>query len=397
MATNASFKPSLRVQTAPLPTPSASTTRAMATPPMTPLPSSAFADWDTASPGVVARTASDLASARRRALVETPACPMGRCSEDVERGSRVSLGSGAWSAVVRGTLASKEGKTTVAIKKPCYPGADKVLRQEAEILAYITAAAPSDSIVKFFGFEPTTSTVVMEYVPGMTLADYARGSRRKRAELKSGLTTAVKSQPVMGLSKWLDLSIQLVDTFVHLKRTGVVHGDVTWHNVLIKESQTESGVELIPVVIDFSSGHLDVEGHRPGPVSATTTAFCSPELLEAHIRRPITPPLSPADKPAQDDHGPCPTYASDLYGLAMTLLSAAIGTEVYENAGRHGGIYARQGQPLEWVRNGEAFLIVGVRTALSKSLMGCFGRVAEKRVAVEELRDRLVSHIDSSI
>lgn len=363
---------------------------------MTPVASSAFADWGAVSPGFVARTTIDLMSVRRRALTETPAYPAGRCSEDVERGARVNLGSGAWSAVVRGTLVSDAGKRTVAIKKPCHPGADKVLRQEAEILAYITAAAPSESIVKFFGFEPVTSAVVMEYIPGTTLADYARDSRRKRVEQRTGLTSAVKSQPVMGLPEWLDLSVQLVDTFVHLKRIGVIHGDMTWHNVLIKESRTESGSQLTPIVIDFSSGHLDVEGYLPAPVSATTTAFCSPELLEAHIRRPITPPLSPTDKPAQEDHGPRPTYASDLYGLAMTLLSAAIGTEVYENAGRHGGIYARQGQPLEWVRNGDAFLMVGTRTALSKSLMGCFGRVAEKRVVVEELRDRLVSHMEGS-
>jgi len=357
---------------------------------MSPLAPSACADWGAMSPGFVARTTADLVSARRRALVETPAYPAGRCSEDVERGARVNLGSGAWSAVVRGTLAADVGGKTVAIKKPCYPGADKVLRQEAEILSYITAAAPRESIVKFFGFNPATSTIVMEYIPGTTLADYARGSRRKRAEQRSSLTTAAKSQPVMGLPEWLKFSTQLAETFVHLKRIGVVHGDVTWHNVLIKERRAESGIQLTPVLIDFSSGHLDFEGYRPAPVSATTTAFCSPELLEAHIRRPITPPLSPTDRPAQGDHGPRPTYASDLYGLAMTLLSAAIGTEVYENAGRHGGIYARQGQPLEWVRSGDAFLIVGVRTALSESLTGCFGRVAEKRVTVEELRDRLV-------
>lgn len=277
-------------------------------------------------------------------------------------------------------------KAVVAIKKPVYPGADEILAQEARILSYITSTGPNVSIANFLGFDSINTAIVMEYVAGSTLSQYSRNSRAQR----TGGTTSARSQPVIGLKEWLDLALHLADTFVFLKSIGVVHGDVTWYNVLVKDGAA-------PVVIDFSSGHLVLAGHQPAAVSATTTAFCSPELLEAHIRRPATPPLSPSDNPAKTDHhGPVPTYASDLYGLAMTLLSAAIGTEVYENAGRHGGIYARQGQPLEWVRNGDAFLIVGVRSVVSKVLAGCFGRFAEKRVTVEELRDRISSLIEGS-
>jgi serine/threonine protein kinase len=344
------------------------------------------------SPRFDAKATSHVAAVRRKALFETPPSPFGTCTEDMERGARVRLGCGAWAEVVRGTLTSRFGRATVAIKQPCYPGADKILRQEAGVLSYITNTAPKDSIVRFLGFDSVHATIVMEHVSGATLAQFSKDSRRRRAE--RGGTTTARSQPVIGLYEWLDVAKQLADTFVHLKNIGVVHGDVTWHNVLMKETPTGSGVRLNPVVIDFSSGHLEVEGYRPAAVSATTTAFCSPELLEAHIRRPATPPLGPADKPVDDDHGPVPTFASDLYGLAMTLLSAAVGSEVYENAGRHGGIYARQGQPLEWARNGDAFLIVGVRSIVSKTLTGCFGRSAEKRVGIEELRDRIVGHIE---
>ncbi|KAA8913507.1 kinase-like domain-containing protein [Sphaerosporella brunnea] len=395
MSSNYGQKPPLRVDTAPPASEKTPNAKLIATPPTTPIASSSGTECGSVSPRFDAKITSHVAAARRRALFETPPSPFGTCTEDIERGTRVRLGCGAWAEVVRGTLSSPFGKAIVAIKQPCYPGADKILRQEAGVLSYITNTAPKDSIVRFLGFDAVHSTIVMEHVSGTTLAQFSRESRLRRAD--RGGTTASRSEPVIGLHEWLDIAKQLADTFVHLKGIGVVHGDVTWHNVLMKETPTGSGVRLNPVVIDFSSGHLEVDGYSPAAVSATTTAFCSPELLEAHIRRPSTPPLGSTDKPMEEDHGPISTFASDLYGLAMTLLSSAIGSEVYENAGRHGGIYARQGQPLEWVRNGDSFLIVGVRSVVSKTLSGCFGRIAEKRIGVEELRDRIVQHSEGSM
>ncbi|KAF8543581.1 kinase-like domain-containing protein [Trichophaea hybrida] len=363
---------------------------ASTTPPRTPVGSIAT-DWSSLSEIFDAKyTLGDsLAAARQKALLEMPPHPFGAYTEDVQCGSNIYLGSGVWSEVVRGTLAVGNEKIVVAIKKPCHPDGCEILRDEAKILSYITGAGPRESIVRFLGFDSLNANILMECVTGMTLGKY---SRRKKAERRG-----TRSEPVIGLTEWLYVAKELTDSFVHLKSIGVVHGDVTWNNILMKEIRTESGFQYTPVIIDFSSGNLEVQGYRPAAVSATTTAFCSPELLEAHIRGPITPPQSPTDKSAtRDDPRPIPTYASDLYGLAMTLLSAAIGSEVYENASRYAGIYARQGQPLDWVRNGDACLIVGVRSIVSKALNGCFGRVAEKRVQVEELRDRLNGYIESA-
>jgi hypothetical protein len=371
-------------------TTSSTQSSASATPPETPVGTIA-SDWNSLNEIFNAKyTSGDpLASARQKALLEIPPRPFGAYTEDVQCGSKVYLGSGAWSDVVRGTLAVDNEKVVVAIKMPCYPDGYEILRDEAKILSYITSAGSRESIVGFLGFDSLNAAILMECVAGTTLGQYCR---RRKAERRG-----TRSEPVTGLTEWLYVAKQLTDSFVHLKSIGVVHGDVTWNNILMKEIRTESGFRNTPVVIDFSSGHLEVQGYRPAAVSATTTAFCSPELLEAHIRGPITPPQSPTDKSrAQNDPRPIPTYASDLYGLAMTLLSAAIGTEVYENAGRYAGIYARQGQPLDWVRNGDACLIVGVRSVVSKALNGCFGRVAEKRIEVEELRDRLGGFIESA-
>ena len=383
-------KPSLRVETAAAAaatTPTRASYRASQTPPWTPVASTSASDC-----GPPAAPPHDrLAAARHNALFEAPPRPCGAYSEHAPPGSaKVLLGWGAWSEVVRGTLNCGGGRNiVVAIKKPCNSGGREILQEEAKILSYIASSGPRESIVRFLGFDPSAAAILMDCIAGATLGQYCR---RRRA----GPVTTHRSEPVIGLSEWLRIASQLADSFVHLKRIGVVHGDVTWNNVLMKETQTRFGPRNMPVIIDFSSGHLKVDGCRPAAVSATTTAFCSPELLEAHLRGPITPPHSPTDENARRDSGPRPvaTHASDLYGLAMTLLSAAIGAEVYESAGRYEGIYARQGDPLNWVRNGDASMIVGARSVVSRTLGGCFGRAAEKRVEVEQLRDRIVEQID---
>lgn len=369
-------------------TPTRVSHRSSYTPPRTPVAPTSASDC-----GLAATPPHDrLAVARHNALFEAPPRPCGAYAEHIQPGStRVLLGRGAWSEVVRGTLNyGSEKNIVVAIKKPCNPGGREILREEAKILSYIASSSPKESIVRFLGFDPSTAAILMDCVAGTTLGQYCR---RRRAER----VATHRSDPVVGLPEWLRIASQLADSFVHLKRIGVVHGDVTWNNVLMKETQTRSGPCNIPVIIDFSSGHLKVDGCEPAAVSATTTAFCSPELLEAHLRGPITPPHSPTDENSVQDSGPRPvaTHASDLYGLAMTLLSAAIGAEVYENVElRYEGIYARQGDPLNWVRNGDACMIVGVRSVVSRTLGGCFGRVAEKRVEVEQLRDRIVGQMD---
>jgi serine/threonine protein kinase len=374
-------KPVLRVTTSPIA--ASASAPGMITPPETPVKMN--------QNSIDARF-SPQSDAALQALSSLPPPPRGSYMD-----LNVVLGSGVWSKVTKGTLEVEEeaGKSrskniVVAIKTPVNVGAVKILEAEAKILSYVSKYSQSKSITRFFGFDPVKTVVLMEYINGTTLAKYSRKKKAQRENIT--VSREMAGEPVIGLSDWLDWSRQLSDAFVHLKQIGVVHGDVTWNNILIRDS---GSFQKVPVVIDFSSGHLVAEGHEPAAISATTTAFCSPELLEAHIRRAESPPASPTS-PTTHKHTPrpVPTFSSDLYGLAMTLLSTAIGAEVYENAGRHAGIYVRQGQPLDWVRNGDGFLIAGVRSAVCKMLNGCFGRTVEKRISVEDLRERVCGFIE---
>lgn len=69
----------------------------------------------------------------------------------------------------------------------------------------------------------------------------------------------------------------------------------------------------------------------------------------------------------------------------MTLLSCAIGEEVYKTAGKYEGIYAREGSPMEWVRNGDMMMVVRKGGMVEKGLKGCFGKTEVGRWGVEEL------------
>lgn len=69
----------------------------------------------------------------------------------------------------------------------------------------------------------------------------------------------------------------------------------------------------------------------------------------------------------------------------MTLLSCAIGEEVYKSAGRYEAVYAREGMPMEWVRNGGMMMVVRKGGLVERTLRGCFGKKEVGRWGLEEL------------
>lgn len=297
-------------------------------------------------------------------------------------GSRVTdevvVGAGAWSEVTRGMLNPGGGVVAVKRPRPTEAQARSVLWQEAQTLAHVSRAAAWGAprrrdVAEFVAFDAASGAVLMTFVEGLTLADWS-----------------CRSNAADRIAHWFGLSVQLADAFCWLK-TGavVVHGDVKWDNVIVTS-------QLVPVIVDFSSAHVVVEGVRPPPISAVTDDFAAPELLEAFLPRKradgiMSPPDSPTTARIDDVPWPVPTFASDVYGLATTLLCAALGETVYAGAPqRYVGIYARQGEPLQWACQKDRNLsLVGPRTVIGKALKGCFGRSAERRVGVEELRDRL--------
>lgn len=292
------------------------------------------------------------------------------------------LGTGAWSRVY-----SLHG-APIAVKTPINVPARAVLESEAKILSYVSSAlAPSSGIAAFHGYDPATAAVYMELIPGGTL----------EAHLEHSAPTHIRA-PAVGMPQWLFLAEQLARTFSALKRANVVHGDIKLGNILLRPWTPSSslpldvadaaaaadpiwsayvrggGTLLMPVVVDFSSAHVNLPCELPEAMSAVTTAFAAPELLQSFVSGP---------------RHPLPTHASDLYSLALSLLAAAVGSDVYRNAGRHVGIYVRQGNPMGWVKADERGMKVGRGGVVSEVLEGCFGKTAEGRTGVEELGVRV--------
>ncbi|KAL0634630.1 hypothetical protein Q9L58_006423 [Maublancomyces gigas] len=283
------------------------------------------------------------------------------------------LGTGAWSKVY------SLGEVSIAVKTPVNISARAVLESEAKILSYVASALTHNSgIAAFHGYDPVTAAVYMELIPGGTLETHLESC-----------TPAHIRAPAIGMPQWLFLAEQLARTFSALKRTNVVHGDIKLGNILLRPWSPPpsaavdpiwaayirgGGTLLEPVVVDFSSAHINLPCELPEAMSAVTTAYAAPELLQSFLSEP---------------RHPLPTHASDLYSLALSLLAAAVGSEVYRNAGKHVGIYVRQGNPMGWVKADERGMKVGRGGAVSEVLEGCFGKTAEGRTGVEELGVRV--------
>jgi serine/threonine protein kinase len=307
------------------------------------------------------------------------------------------LGEGAWSRVyaVRGR--------NLAVKTPINAMSREVIGKEAKILHFLSVVLPDTGIAEYHGYDVPSSSLFMQLVPDGTLESFVL-AKAQQLEANGTGSLANLRRPVVGMSQWLFLAERLAAVFAALKRVGVVHGDVKWTNILLREfvpSEMEcdrvwrdcSETLYEPVVVDFSSAHFILEDDPPEAVNAVTTSFCAPELLESFISRPpsrndrLTPPATPTSPQCPTPY-PLPTFESDLYSVALCLLAAAVGSEVYRNAGRFVGIYVRQGNPIGWVKSDERGLRIGRGSVVASTLEGCFGKTAEGRTTVEVLEER---------
>ena len=301
------------------------------------------------------------------------------------------LGRGAWSTVYRAVQnieplepltnlpptppmsptsdANTSRKKVLAVKKPSSRQAHKVLLKEARILTYIHShASASAHVVPFHGFDSAQHSIILDAVP-LSLEAHARAATGRL------LSTKTMFDPVIGAEEWAGLAEGLISGLAFLHSIRCVHGDIKPANVLLRP---ESNGQLTPLYCDFSSSHIisstgdekDVE-----EVSAVTTEYLSPELLEA---------LSPrsADRAVA-------TYASDVFALGVTLLFAAIGDSPYAGArlaSQKLGM-AKEGLPFEFARRGERASRVMKGRAVEKALKVALAREAEERAAVAEWRD----------
>ena len=302
------------------------------------------------------------------------------------------LGHGAWSTVYRAlqdieapnstnlpptpptsptNSMSSSRKRVLAVKKASSRQAHKILLKEAKILTFIHSHTNAAShLVPFHGFDSAHHSIILDAVP-LNLEAHAKTATRRP------LSTKTMFDPIIGAEEWADLAEGLISGLAFLHSVGCVHGDIKPANVLLR---TESSGQLTPLYCDFSSSHIissAAEEKDVEEVSAVTTDYLSPELLEA---------LSP-----RNTERAVATYASDVFALGVTLLFAAIGDSPYAGArlaSQKLGM-AKEGLPVEFARRGNQASRVMKGRAVEKVLKGALVKEAEERVAVAEWRDEI--------
>ena len=272
-------------------------------------------------------------------------------------------------------LASKN--KTLAVKKPSRRDAHSILRKEAGVLTYLHFHTEAPTyLVPFFGFDAAQHSIVLEAVP-LSLDLYTRSIP------KTPLRTKTMFDPVVGAEEWAHLADNLISGLAFLHEQCCVHGDIKPGNILLRH---DSSGACKPLYCDFSSSHIvssAVPPEKIEEVSAVTTDYTAPELLESFYHR--------------NDDRAIATFASDVFALAVTLLFAAIGESPY--AGAHMEIQkmgmAKEGLPLEFARRGEQASRVMKGKVVAKALGGGVEKSVENRLAVGEWQGHVQEAIKS--
>ena len=286
----------------------------------------------------------------------------------------------------------------VAVKVPIPQAIENprpVLEKEARILSFIQplqgprAAHACQFLAPFLGFEASTSSLVFDALP-LTLAAF---SQQRARSIRDDFSTKSMLEPMVGPRQWLRFADRLIAGLEYLHNNSVIHGDIKPTNILLRmagyasdsdvgavaeEFDTFTGSTLFdPVYCDFSSARVEQVDAIPDEVSAVTTPYTAPELLEAFYHRNSERAIA--------------TFATDVFGLAATLIVPATGEELYHSVSNHIQklTLARHGQPLEHARNSEQASRVIQGKFVDTVLVGALAKEADKRWSVREWKDIL--------
>jgi hypothetical protein len=266
-------------------------------------------------------------------------------------------------------LASPSG--LYAIKHPASKAAKAVLGAEAKILSYLSRFPDSEShTVPFYGQDLRNEALVLKALD-TTLESYIQ------KELNS-LSEPARAQKLALV--FPTLARDLISGLEWLEQHGIVHADIKPANVLLN---TSSSPCISALYSDFSSSLFLTPDASPSsaptaPLGGGTWDYLDPLLLSS--KSPTKPTPSPQ---------------SDLWSLAVTLLTVVIGSSPFDGAGNN--VFRRremvkQGAPLSYVGYGDEGLrnIARLR-GLGKGWAKWFEKVlvkdAGRRVGIEVWRE----------
>ncbi|KAI9813252.1 MAG: hypothetical protein M1827_004194 [Pycnora praestabilis] len=282
--------------------------------------------------------------------------------------------------------------TLIAIKAASRHDAKDVLKHEARILTYLQPESATHQIearnytVTFYGFEARRSAIILDAVP-LTLHKYSKDCAKS---MKSNFSTATMTEPVIGTEQWLSIAEHLISGLQFLQKHNIVHGDVKPQNILLKRAntdihQTHDGddntsnnqqpMSYTPLYCDFSSSHHLSPFDTTPEVSAVTTDYTSPELLNAFYHRAGALAIA--------------TPASDVFALGVTLITAATGESPYSGARieMQKVSMAKEGRPLDFARCGGQASRVMKGGVVQRVVEGTVKKNVEERIGVEEWVD----------
>lgn len=260
-------------------------------------------------------------------------------------------------------------KNVLAIKAPSRRDAHKVLDCEARILTYLHASSHAKNyLVLFHGYDGPAHRILMSPVP-LSLDSYVRTAAKTA---RGNFSTRTMFDPVIGTSEWAHLATHLIAGLDFLHSKSCIHGDIKPANILLQPSpQPENPDAYTPLYADFSSSSVTASTTSAEQVSALTPDYTSPELL-----------LSLSNGQAFT------TPASDVYALAVTLMTAATGESPYAGARIEVQKLSmcKEGKPLDFARHGEQGSRILKNREVSRALEGAV-KGSEARWTVEEWKE----------
>jgi tRNA A-37 threonylcarbamoyl transferase component Bud32 len=161
-------------------------------------------------------------------------------------------------------LARDRGLEIEVALKVLHPRAGDTAGQELERRffheARTVAGLRHPGVVAIYDLDEAARTLVMEHVPGGTL--------RERLRTPPGTPPARRG---LAPTEVLDLGRRLLSALAYVHERGVIHGDLTPRNVLLRSPGH-------PVLVDFGIARLDTRGEEAGGQSvAGTPLYLAPE------------------------------------------------------------------------------------------------------------------------